>query len=119
MALDRRLARGLTTIIDTLGFNADDRARWRAKANAAGLTAVCVVFDTPAALCRQQNRARVKAVPVAVLEQQLKAFANLRVDLAHEGFDILVSATNEARLLPKAMAATVPLAARQSLHRLA
>ena len=116
MALDRRLARGLTTVVDTLGFNADDRARWRAKANAAGLTTVCVVFETPAALCRQQNRLRPKAVPVAVLDQQLKAFAALRGGLDVEGFDFVVSAKTETRLVPRSMASTAPLAVQQSVE---
>jgi predicted kinase len=37
--VDRRLARKLTTVVDTLGFNADDRARWKDKAKAAGPSA--------------------------------------------------------------------------------
>ena len=58
----RRLRRRLTTVIDTLGLDADQRRRWRERAAAAGLPCVAVVFDTPAAECRRRNSARQIAV---------------------------------------------------------
>ena len=42
-----RVGRGLTTVIDTLGLDADRRRAWIAAARAAGLPAVAVVLDTP------------------------------------------------------------------------
>ena len=44
-----RVGRGLTTVVDTLGLDADRRAAWRALAAGAGVPCVAVAFDTPAA----------------------------------------------------------------------
>lgn len=84
--VERRLARRLTTVIDTLGFEPDLRARWRELAEAAGLACLCVVFDTPASVCRTRNAGRVRRVPVMVLTQQLRTFAVMRDGLDKEGF---------------------------------
>jgi predicted kinase len=50
--VDRRVARRLTTVIDTTGLDDDRRARWRQLARDARMACVAVGFDTPAALCR-------------------------------------------------------------------
>ena len=84
--LVQRMARRLTTVIDTLGFDRDLRSRCRTLAHDAGMACVAVVFDTPAALCRARNSARAKRVPVKVLDQQLRTFASLRATIAEEGF---------------------------------
>ena len=52
-----RLGRGLTTVIDTLGLDADRRRAWLTAARAAGLPAVAVVLDTPGDECRRRNAA--------------------------------------------------------------
>ena len=52
-----RLGRGLTTVIDTLGLDADRRRAWLTPARAAGLPAVAVVLDTPGDECRRRNAA--------------------------------------------------------------
>lgn len=54
----RRVARGLTTVIDTTGHDTDRRANWLGLARRAGLPCFAVGFDTPAAQCRARNRAR-------------------------------------------------------------
>ncbi|MDQ4052394.1 MAG: ATP-binding protein, partial [Actinomycetota bacterium] len=43
-----RVRRGLTTVVDTLGFDAGRRGRWLSLARSAGLPAVVVAFDTGA-----------------------------------------------------------------------
>src|SRR5262249_34945006 len=48
----RRLARRLTTVVDTLGLDAGRRLGWLALAREYGLPCVAVAFDTPAAECR-------------------------------------------------------------------
>jgi F420-dependent oxidoreductase-like protein len=48
---------------------------------------VAVAFDTPAAACRERNRARAKRIPADVLAGQLKAWPAVRDGLADEGFD--------------------------------
>ena len=53
-----RTRRGLTTVIDTLGLDADRRSDYLRLARSAGLPAVLVIMDTPPALCRRRNRDR-------------------------------------------------------------
>jgi len=100
--VDARLRRRLTTVVDTLGTDGSRRARWLAAARASGLPAVAVVLDTPAALCRERNRARERAVPARVLTAQLAAVASVRDALAAEGWDAVhvVAPDAAARLDP-------------------
>ena len=85
--IERRLARGLLTVVDTLGL---DTGRRRAYADAArrhGAPAHAVVFDTPAEVCRSRNRARAHPVPAKVLANQIAARDAVEADLGTEGFD--------------------------------
>ena len=59
----KRLRRRLTTVIDSTGLDAGRRAAWRELAEANGLPAHAVLFDTPAADVRKRNRARGSPVP--------------------------------------------------------
>ena len=81
-----RVGRRLTTVVDTLGLDGDRRAAWRELAGAAGLPCVAVAFDTPAAECRERNRARAKRIPAEVLAGQLRAWPAVRESLRSEGF---------------------------------
>ena len=54
-----RVGRRLTTVVDTLGLDADRRTAWLALARQHGLPCVAVAFDTPAAECREIGRAHV------------------------------------------------------------
>ncbi len=85
-----RVGRGLTTVVDTLGLDADRRAAWRALAADAGVPCVAVAFDTPAAVCRERNRGRAKRIPVDVLAAQLRSWPAVRAALAGEGFDDVI-----------------------------
>jgi alkanesulfonate monooxygenase SsuD/methylene tetrahydromethanopterin reductase-like flavin-dependent oxidoreductase (luciferase family)/predicted kinase len=82
--VERRLARRLTTVIDTLGMDADRRRRWHDLAAAHGLPCVTVAFDTPAAECRERNRNRAKRIPADVLTGQLRTWAKVRDALEGE-----------------------------------
>jgi alkanesulfonate monooxygenase SsuD/methylene tetrahydromethanopterin reductase-like flavin-dependent oxidoreductase (luciferase family)/predicted kinase len=73
-----RVRRRLTTVIDTLGFDAEPRARWRALANAAGMPCVAVLFDTAAAECRRRNNARELSVTADVIANQLRRWPAIR-----------------------------------------
>ena len=112
LAVERRAKRRLTTAIDTLGMDADRRARWRELGRRHSLPVVCVAFDVPTEVCRARNRERGKRVPTQVLTEQAKRYRALRAGLDHEGFDLVVTGT-AARLAPAAMAATAALAAEQ------
>ena len=82
-----RIGRGLTTVIDTLGLDADRRRAWLTAARAAGLPAVAVVLDTPGEECRRRNALRDRPVPATTLADQVRRVARVRDDLAGEGWD--------------------------------
>src|SRR5215472_19150856 len=67
-----RARRRLTTVVDTLGLDAERRLAWLALAQRSGLPAVAVLFETEPALCRTRNRSRDRPVPAAVLDAQLR-----------------------------------------------
>ena len=71
----KRLARGLTTVVDTTGLEGKRRAAWRALAEAAGVPAFAVTFDTPEKTVRERNRARGAPVPPKVVAAQLREAA--------------------------------------------
>ncbi|HEX4473090.1 MAG TPA: LLM class flavin-dependent oxidoreductase, partial [Nocardioides sp.] len=82
-----RLSRGLTTVVDTLGLDADRRLAWRDAARAAGLPAAIVVLDTPGEECRRRNALRDRPVPAPVLAEQVRRAAAARTTVVAEGWD--------------------------------
>jgi F420-dependent oxidoreductase-like protein len=116
LAVARRSARRLTTVVDTIGLDADRRNAMRALARKHKLACVAVCFDTPPAVCRARNRGRSRVVPAGVLDQQLATYAQLRSHLDDEGFDDIVVVTEvsaPARLTTAKMASASALAAEQ------
>ncbi len=93
-----RVARGLTTVVDTLGLDPGRRDGWRTAARAAGLPAVAVVLDTPGAECRRRNGRRDRPVPAGILADQVRRAAGLRDSLDAEGWDHIevVTPTDDA-----------------------
>ncbi|MFL6026464.1 MAG: LLM class flavin-dependent oxidoreductase [Friedmanniella sp.] len=87
--LAARLRRGLTTVVDTLGLDPDRRARYLHAAQAAGLPAVLVLFDTEPALCRVRNRERDRPVPAPALTDQLRRLRSLLRSAPDEGWDLV------------------------------
>jgi len=85
--VERRLRRGLLTVVDTLGLDAGRRAGYLSRARANGLECHAVVFDTPAELCRTRNRARRDPLPSKVLSAQIAARDVAVSEIAGEGFD--------------------------------
>lgn len=83
----RRLRRKLTTVIDTLGFDAAPRAAWRQAAHQAGMPCVAVVFDTPAVECRRRNAGREVAVPADIVANQLRRWPQVRDEVRAEPWD--------------------------------
>lgn len=107
----RRVRRGLTTVVDTTGLDADRRARWRDLAAAQRMACVVVAFDTPAVQCRARNRARTHPVPAAALTAQLRAWPAVRDALPGEGS---VFPPQPVRVVPAAFVDSGPAAARQA-----
>ena len=115
-----RLARGLTTVVDTLGLDRGRRLAWRDAARAAGLPAVVVLVDTPPAETRRRNADRAYVVPAAALTTQLRRFADVRAEVDDEGWDVVHVVTPEASAtVAEPEAAAAPTAERRSSQGLA
>ena len=110
LIVDKRLRRGLTTVIDSTGLEAKRRGAWRAQADRHGVPAYAVVFDPPAKVVRE--RARGGSVPSKVVSDQLRAVAGVREALAQEGF-AAVAEPGPVELVPPAFLGAPDAAARQ------
>jgi len=108
----RRVARGLTTVVDTTGMDAERRTRWRTLAREHGMACVAVAVDTAATVCRARNRARPHPVPAAALTAQLRAWPAVRDGLDGEGFDQVLR-PERVRVVPPEFARSDVAAARQ------
>jgi F420-dependent oxidoreductase-like protein len=86
VVVERRLKRGLTTVVDSLGTDAKRRQRWIGAAASAGRPCVAVVFDTDAATCRARNRSRPRSIPGNVMASMLARWPEVRAALADDGF---------------------------------
>ncbi|MBW3605877.1 MAG: LLM class flavin-dependent oxidoreductase [Actinobacteria bacterium] len=110
--VDRRLGRGLLTVIDSLALDADRRRRYVELARRHGVACHAVAFDVPAAVCRERNRRRDRPVPSKVLSAQLGAWAQAREHLADEGF-ATVHEPGEVVIVPTPLLDGTQAAARQ------
>jgi F420-dependent oxidoreductase-like protein len=108
----KRLARRLTTVIDTTGLDAGRRATWRDLAEHHGVPAHAVVFDTPAGEVRRRNRGRGTPVPANVVTAQLREAAAAPETLASEGF-VGVHRPEPVELVPDHFLTALDAAARQ------
>jgi F420-dependent oxidoreductase-like protein len=105
-AVEARARRRLTTVVDTMGYDAERRAAWRELARRHGLTSVAVIFTTPAAEIRRRNRARSDRLPDAVVARQLRAWPGIEAAIRAEPFDLVVEAGGgPVTLVPQALAA--------------
>jgi F420-dependent oxidoreductase-like protein len=102
-----RMRRGLTTVIDTLGMDIDNRRRWVGMAHGAGVPAYAVLFDTPAAETRARNSARDRPIPKTVLDRQLSRFRAVVQEVEEDGFDQVILEQPVALVTPT-VAATGP-----------
>ena len=115
LVVERRLKRGLTTVVDSTGLDARQRTRWLALARRHGRPAHVVAFATPAALCRSRNRGRPEPVPSKVLTAQLRSVDEAvgpEGALGEEGWDG-VQAPGPVDLVPPAYLHAPAAAARQ------
>jgi F420-dependent oxidoreductase-like protein len=108
----KRLGRGLTTVIDSTGLERRRRDAWRELAERHGVPAHAVVFDAPARLVRERNRARGTPVPAKVVSAQLRESEGIAERLAGEGF-AAVHGPGPVTLVPSAFVGAVDAAVRQ------
>jgi F420-dependent oxidoreductase-like protein len=110
LIVDKRLRRGLTTVIDSTGLEAKRRASWRAVAERHGVPAYAVLFHPPASVVRE--RARGGPVPSKVVTAQLRSVAEVAEPLLDEGF-AAVCEPGPVRLVPAELLTAPEAAARQ------
>jgi F420-dependent oxidoreductase-like protein len=84
--VDKRLRRGLTTVVDSTALEADRRAAYRAVGAKHGVPVHAVLFPADERLSRERNKQRSVPVPSKVLTAQLATTAALAATLADEGF---------------------------------
>jgi F420-dependent oxidoreductase-like protein len=99
-----RMRRGLTTVIDTLGMDGDNRRKWIDIAHSAGIPAYAVLFATPAAETRARNAARERPIPKTVLDRQLSRFRAVGKEIEGDGFDHVITEQPIAVSTPVAVA---------------
>jgi len=107
-----RMRRGLNTVVDTLGLDAERRRAHLDLAREAGLPGVAVLFGTDQAECRRRNRARARPVPAAVLDAQLRRMTDVAAEIAAEGWQV-VGEADQAAIEPSHSAGSQAAAARQ------
>jgi F420-dependent oxidoreductase-like protein len=112
LIVDKRLRRRLTTVIDSTGLEERRRDAWRALAERHGVPAYAVVFDTPARVVRERNRALAAPVPSKVVTGQLRESSGIAERLAGEGF-AAVHVPGPVALVPRAFVTAPAAAARQ------
>ena len=112
LVVERRLRRGLTTVVDTLGLDRRRRRAYRSIARRAGVACVAVPFDTPVEVCLARNAARDRRVAEDVVRSQAEAMAGVLGRLADEGFDAVVP-PGPVRLVPPDLVHAPAAAARQ------
>src|SRR4051812_33490869 len=113
LIVEKRLRRGLTTVVDTTGLDAGRRDGWRALAQRHGVPSYAVVFDPPAALVRKRNRERGTPVPSKVVTAQLRDLPAVAERLPDEGF-AAVRPPGPVALVPPSLLTAVESATRQS-----
>ncbi len=101
-----RLAKGLTTVVDTLALDEKQRADYRRAAAEAGVACVAIGFDTSAAECRRRNATRPDPIPKTVLDKQLRQWKKTKTALADEGFEQVVIDPAAPRLIAPSMLPT-------------
>ncbi len=107
--IERRLKRGLLTVVDTMGLEPERRTHWQGLADQHGVPCYAVTFDTSAAECKARNRKRRHQVPAKVLSQQLETFAETRL----EGFTGVFS-PGRVEITPPTFAGAKEAAGRQA-----
>lgn len=81
LIVERRMARGLLTVIDSLGMDPDRNARWLGAASSHDRPTHLVTFDEETKVYRKRNNQRPSPVPSKVLTAQLAKWADTRATI--------------------------------------
>jgi alkanesulfonate monooxygenase SsuD/methylene tetrahydromethanopterin reductase-like flavin-dependent oxidoreductase (luciferase family)/predicted kinase len=92
---DARLRRGFATVLDTVGVDPKQRARWVDLARRRGVPVHAVVMAADERLVRTRNRGRDRPVPSSVVTSQLRAVTAAVAALPGEGFDGIHHVTDD------------------------
>lgn len=98
-----RMRRGLTTVVDTLGYDAGSRARWRALARDAGVPSHAVLFPASLETCLAGNAGRERPLPITAIRRQVSRFGAVRAEVESEDFSG-VHSTEPVHLVTPAIA---------------
>lgn len=112
LVLERRLKRGLTTVVDSLGLDDAMRADWIEMARRRDRPVQVVAFDVAARECRARNKQRDRPVPSKVLTSQLKRMETVLPGLVGE-FDAL-HAPGSVRIVASVFADAISAGMRQA-----
>ena len=120
--VDERLRRGLTTVVDTLGYDEDRRRRWIDAAHTAGVPVYAVLFEIEAAHAERHNTDRDRSIPKTVLRKQVSRFKEVAPAVAEEGFDGVLTERPVATVAPQfatdpAVPAAATTTARAKINR--
>lgn len=108
---EKRLRRGLMTVIDSTGLDRKRRDGGREMAARHGIPAHAVVVEAPAATVRERNK-RAAPVPAKVVASRLKEATNVAERLAEEGW-AAVRAAGPVVLVPPVLLDAPAAAAHQ------
>ncbi len=111
--VERRLRRGLTTVIDTTALNPERRGLYRAVAESHRMPCYAVAFDVPRKELEARNRGRQRPVPHRVLAAQIEAWREAHHALSDEGFAAVLE-PGPVVLVPADQLRASELAARQA-----
>lgn len=103
LIVERRLRRGLFTVVDSLGLDPKQRKRWLDVAAKHNRPTVAVAFDVSPAECRKRNKQRSRPVPSKTLSSQLRRWPDQH-QLLHEEFDHVVAPDVDVRIVPTTLA---------------
>jgi F420-dependent oxidoreductase-like protein len=111
LVVEKRLRRGLTTVVDSTALESERRGAYLSAAARHRVPAYAVLFEPDQELCRARNRVRAVPVPPKVLASQLRATAALQSTIGDEGFTAVFTPSDVVLVPPPFV--TAP----QSAHR--
>ncbi|AVH61835.1 MULTISPECIES: ATP-binding protein [Streptomyces] len=102
LIVNRRMARGLNTVVDATSVLAKDRALLVDAAKQHNMPVIAVLVSTPLPVCieRQQPRPANRAVPDSVVTDQHRAMVAAHPNLRSEGFNEVFFSDTLYRLEP-------------------